>query len=907
MIEDDLKHEPAPGKGPEGNVSPQLIPEKLPPAQRFLGLSRVGTALMSERDEKRLLHMIAQTARDLTGAAFAAFSLRPVNDEGQPLVPSDGKFFQMAAVSGFTAEQEAFFHETHMGSDGLLSPIYRQGVPVLVTDALQHVVASSSENLHSQTIISAEEAAKAYAQGQLPASALPSVGVPKGHPIVRSFLGAPLLNQAGDVLGALLLGHAEPNLFDEEDLTLLVCLASQATVALENARLNRVAQHRTQQLDAIFDSITDGVTLVDGQGTIVRENRAARHLRAAFKDEQLLDTLLSAPGQAALTGESAEQRVQIEHDIDSPQTYLVTAHPFHPISSPTSPLSDAMSISTADWEGTVAGAVVVWHDITAELAQAKERAAQAHARELEAIFEAMTDAVFVFDQDGNVTMTNTTARQQLALLSPADYVTRPLPERYTSMKLADEEGKPLDPTEWPTQRVLAGEVLTPERAAETSVPTRDGHMLYTQVTGGPLHDGDGSQHGGVVIVRNITERKRAEREREQRERVRREEIEAQRELLLMILDELPGSVYLVRGEDARLMLANRTNSLLWGAPWPYNETMHDFLAEHRITLAGPTGQPLPPEQWATLRALRQGETVRQHQETIHRADGSTLPVLVNAVPLGTTSRLSRLPSLFAGAAPDHSEPLALVIHQDVSVIKEAESLKDEFIAIAAHELRNPVAALAGFAQTLVSYTTRGKGPQLSAFQNEVIGEIELAAARLVTLTEELLDVTRLQAGRLHLYPTLTDLVALTRGTITRFQRTTEHCTISLLASVPKIQVMVDPVRIDQVLANLLSNAIKYSPQGGTIDVQIEVQRQQQHVLLTVRDEGLGIPKDEQAQIFSRFKRANNALEAGVLGTGLGLYLCRELLALHGGQIWFESMEGEGSVFFVTLPMNGMLH
>jgi signal transduction histidine kinase/GAF domain-containing protein len=910
MTDDDLEHKPADNQEQERSVSPLPIPENLSPAQRFLALSRVGTALMSERDEERLLHLIAQTARDLTGAAFAAFSLRPLDEEGQPLVPSDGKFFQMAAVSGFTAEQEAFFHETHMGSDGLLSPIYRQGVPVLITDALQHVVAPSSRDPSSQARISAQEAAEAYAQGLLPASGLPSVGVPKGHPIVRSFLGAPLLNQGGDVLGGLLLGHSEPNRFDEEDLTVLVILASQATVAMENARLNRVTQRRSEQLDAIFDSIADGVTLMDGQGTIVRENRTARHLRSSLvrnpEEEQFLDNLLSELGKAALAGERAEHRVQIEHDNDSPQTYLITAHPFHPISSPTDPLSDAMPITTKNGEDTGAGAVVVWHDITHEHAQVSERAAQAHARQLEAIFEAMTDAVFVLDQNGNVTMTNTTARQHLALLSPSDYATRPLSERYTIMKLADEQGMPLEPTAWPTPRVLAGEVLTPERGAETSYPTRDGHTLYTQVTGGPLHDGDGNQHGAVLIVRDITERKHAEREREQLERERREDIEAQRELLLMVLDELPSSVSLVRGEDARLMLANRMNRQLWGAPWPYNETMQDFLAEHRIRLESPTGQPLPPEQWATLRALRQGETVLQHQETIHRPDGSKLPVMVNAVSLGMSNRLSRLPLLFAGSAPDHAESLALVIHQDVSVIKEAESLKDEFIAIAAHELRNPVAALAGFAQTLVSYTKRGKGPPLSAFQNELIAEIELAAARLVTLTEELLDVTRVQAGRLQLYPTLTDLVSLARSTVTRFQRTAEHCSISLHSSVSQLYVLVDPVRIDQVLANLLSNAIKYSTQGGVIDVRIEEHRQQQHVLLSVRDEGLGIPKDQQALIFSRFKRASNALQAGLLGAGLGLYLCRELLALHGGQIWFESTEGKGSTFFVKLPLNAIL-
>lgn len=107
--------------------------------ERFLALGQVGTALMRELDEERLLHLIAQTACELTGAAFAAFSLRPVDEEGQPLVPAEGALFHLAAVVGITAEQEALFHRMPLGGEGLLAPIFRHGVPVLVADALAHL------------------------------------------------------------------------------------------------------------------------------------------------------------------------------------------------------------------------------------------------------------------------------------------------------------------------------------------------------------------------------------------------------------------------------------------------------------------------------------------------------------------------------------------------------------------------------------------------------------------------------------------------------------------------------------------------------------------------------------------------------------------------------------------------
>lgn len=519
------------------------------------------------------------------------------------------------------------------------------------------------------------------------------------------------------------------------------------------------------------------------------------------------------------------------------------------------------------------------------------------AGQLEAIFEAMADAVFVTNREGTLILTNTAARTMFARIFPLDYITRPLAEQFTQVVFYDAQGESLPLAQWPASRILAGEVLRPDRAAEISIPTRDGPPLDTHMTGGPLHDAKGNLTGAMIIVRDVTERKHME----QHEHEAREEAEAQKELLQLILDELPSSVYLVRGKDARLILANHTARTLWGAPWLYDQPMHTFLTQHQIRLYSSTGQPLEPSQWVTLRAVQQEETLRQHQETIRRPNGSHLPMLVNAIALGTTQRVSRLPNMFVDQQTTKAEPLALVVHQDVTALKEAEYVKDEFIGIAAHELRNPVAALSGFAQMLVSQTARGKGPPLAPWQNEALEEIQLASTRLVTLTEELLDVTHLQAGRLQLQRTITNLMALTRRIVTRLQLTTQLCDLSFQASAPDLTLFIDPMRIEQVISNLLTNAIKYSPQGGPIEVHVQEQRELQQVLISIRDSGIGIPTTEQAQIFSRFKRANNAHKARITGTGLGLYLCRELIELHGGQIWFESVEEVGSIFFVTLP------
>jgi signal transduction histidine kinase len=206
--------------------------------------------------------------------------------------------------------------------------------------------------------------------------------------------------------------------------------------------------------------------------------------------------------------------------------------------------------------------------------------------------------------------------------------------------------------------------------------------------------------------------------------------------------------------------------------------------------------------------------------------------------------------------------------------------------VAAHELRNPLAVLKGYAEMLMYQTARGKGAHLAEWQREALEEIDQATARLDKLTEDLLDVTRLQAGRLVLSRDPTDLVALTRRMMTQQQATTKHHVLSLATADACLMVEVDRVRIEQVLTNLLSNAIKYSPHRGSIELAIREVVEPHEALLAVRDRGIGIPIGQQARIFGRFVRAENARASQITGTGLGLFLSREIVE----QPWAQAQE-----------------
>jgi PAS domain S-box-containing protein len=504
------------------------------------------------------------------------------------------------------------------------------------------------------------------------------------------------------------------------------------------------------------------------------------------------------------------------------------------------------------------------------------------------LMEVVPDALVLVDSDGSIKSVNSRAEELFGYTNDEleDVSLEILvPERYRGVHVLDREKYTALPT---TRPMGAGLELYGQR--------KDGSEFPVDISLSPILFG-GAIHV-LAAVRNITLRKNLEAH----EHESRETAKARLALLQLVLDELPTCVYFVTGTEARLVLANRAAVTVWGSEWPTGQPMVDFLNAHHIYLFDTNGQALPPTAFATIRALEEGQTVFQHQEVIHHADGTNLPVLVNAVALDQ----SLLAGLESGAGKlriSSAEPAALVVLQDITPLKKAEQLKDRFIGLVAHELRNPLAALKGFAQTLLRHSHGEKGAALAPWQRESLAEIDIATDRLNRLTADLLDVVRLQAGRMQLYPESIDLVEIIQHIIMQMEQSSDRHELTLVTTLPHVMAQVDRGRIEQVLMNLLTNAIKYSPAGGKVEVTLREEKGQQEAVIGIRDYGIGIPQSEQAELFGRFVRASNGQSQGISGTGLGLYLCRELISHHGGDIWFESTEGVGSTFFLRLPLS----
>jgi PAS domain S-box-containing protein len=416
---------------------------------------------------------------------------------------------------------------------------------------------------------------------------------------------------------------------------------------------------------------------------------------------------------------------------------------------------------------------------------------------------------------------------------------------------------------------------------------KNGTELWVQL--GIYYVRDGDPPYFICTLKDLSDRLRLEAQEQQLQNMRERSM-----LLQRVLNELPGAIYLVRGINARLVLSNRETYAIWGGQWEVGQPFIEFLAERGTQVFWPDGRPLPSDQLSVIVASRTRTEMRQMRQVVRTKDGKSTPITASSVPfdgalLGWTDP----------EAPGSIEHGALVMIQDISAQREAERIKEEFIAIATHELRSPVAVLKGYVQLFQASLQKDA---LTAEQIEMLGSIDAAATRLADLTDDLLDVTRLEAGKIELHVEPTDLVALARRVAQRQQILTSHHTLAVCTKADRLIALCDPLRLEQVVSNLVSNAIKYSPDGGLIQMVLRRKGQQGEAILAIRDSGIGIPPNQQADIFGRFVRADNARVLGISGSGLGLYLCRQLLDRQNGRIWFVSAPGRGTTFFLTVPL-----
>jgi len=297
-----------------------------------------------------------------------------------------------------------------------------------------------------------------------------------------------------------------------------------------------------------------------------------------------------------------------------------------------------------------------------------------------------------------------------------------------------------------------------------------------------------------------------------------------------------------------------------------------------------------------------GVTV-MNQELIAGEAGESVPLTlsISAAPLHDASQVQM-------------GPIGVVaVLNDVTANKQIEKLKDEFVSVVSHELRSPLTAIKGYTQHLMRRIDRRLRKAQQEQQSSAISAVDLPenydlrslsiiqsqADHLERLVNDLLDLSQVQWGKLHLQYSSFYLADVLVESVRSVQASTEQHTIYLDIAVQDTKIVADKMRMSQVIGNILDNAIKYSPQGGQVTVKLEEREGDYFVSIT--DQGIGISQEYLDHIFERFYRVRNTASRQYSGIGLGLYVTRAIVEEHGGHIWVTNNKGLGCTFSFTVP------
>lgn len=402
---------------------------------------------------------------------------------------------------------------------------------------------------------------------------------------------------------------------------------------------------------------------------------------------------------------------------------------------------------------------------------------------------------------------------------------------------------------------------------EHPVVKADGEEGWTLSRAIPVQDENGNITEWLGLGTDITARKKAELDL--LELIEKSEL--QKRLYETIIGSTPDLVY-VFDLDARFSYANEALLTMWG------RTKENSFGKSLLEVGY--------EPWHAAMHEREIEHIKKTKESVrgevafpHATLGKRIYDYILVPVLDANGNVTAI----AGTT------------RDITEIRKLSEQKDEFLAIASHELKTPLTSVKAYAQVLQSIFEDRRDEEAAT----MLGRMDKQINKLTGLITDLLDVTRIQSGKMQFTEELFDLSELTAGIVDELQLTTaKHAIKKELPAT--LMLYADRERIGQVVTNLVTNAIKYSPAGG--EVQVSIQEKEEHLLLSVKDFGIGIPADRQSKVFEQFYRANNYRQA-ISGMGIGLYISAEIVHRSGGEISVNSKEGVGSTFYVQLPLN----
>ena len=752
---------------------------------------------------------------------------------------------------------------------------------------------------------------------------------PDGREVTFSMTGRPLRDAEGEIVGA-------------------VAIARDVT---ERRRLEREVAERAAQLAAIFESVADGLVVTDAHGRIIQMNQALRTLLGIDLDPtgRTRLQLEGLAGYAAYTTAGHPLREGEDPISTALQGQILTSEQSVNLLFRTRDGREVWTNGTSapirDATGQIIGCVGVIRDVTER--RRLERAVAEHAAQLAAIFESMADGVVVTDCQRRVLHMNQAVKTLLGIEQDPKGLTIPELEVLAGFSARTAQGQPLTEAERPITRYLQGEVLTRQQSVNLILQTRDGRELLLNNTGAPIRNAAGNIMGGVEVIRDVTEQRRLEQHTHQTLGA----LLAMAEALVQAPDQASaaGADGSPDTNQVARRLAELTRSVLecqyvgiaavepetlkltpitivglsseheqrWWASWDEQSRLGQHLHPSAVK-ALRAGEPVqldsgqaPLAIWdriaqahqSLMVPMRVGETLVGILRTDGGAKGEAFMCSDRQALVRAVARLGALVLERERLLRERAEAQA-----NEMALREANAQMDTFLGMVGHELKTPLTSLK-LALQLAERRSQQALQRTPDAANAVVPLLELAARpllqadRLDRLVNDLLDVSRVQAGKLELHPAAVDLAAIVREAVEE-QRQANPARVLILQFPDdfSLPVTADADRIGQVVTNYLTNALKYSPADHPVNVGLAVEGQQARVW--VRDEGPGLPTEEQERIWDRFHRVKGIqVQSGTgVGLGLGLHICRTIIERQQGQVGVESVPGQGATFWFTLPL-----
>lgn len=352
-----------------------------------------------------------------------------------------------------------------------------------------------------------------------------------------------------------------------------------------------------------------------------------------------------------------------------------------------------------------------------------------------------------------------------------------------------------------------------------------------------------------------------------------------------------GDAVVAVDHDRKVIFINEVAARMIG--WDRKDVVGKIWGVDMPGVVDDQGNSIPREKRSIHQAMMKRASTFVSYYSYIRKDGTRFPVANTSAPIITNGQVTG----------------AIVVFRDVTREKEIDRMKTEFISLASHQLRTPLSAIKWYLRMLLD----GDAGKLAKEQEDFVRIVDESNERMISLVNDLLNISRIESGRIIIEPHPTDISTLVQDSVNELSMKMHEkelvFTIDIQPELPLVNIDVQLVR--HVYMNLLSNAIKYTPIRGSITLKIY--KRNNEVISEIQDTGYGIPKGQQNKVFQKFFRAENAVKYETDGTGLGLYLVKAIIDSSGGRIWFksptiQSTNGEiaGTTFWFALPIEGVL-